>query len=107
MRVLFAILSVLFAILSIITGIIGLVFIVGGIRHPSKYQKVLSENVSAAQVTQVYTEATHEIVVGIGIVSIAVLIAVIGILSQVSRPLNPDTQSTESPDTQLTDDLES
>lgn len=89
---------VLFAILSVITGIIGFVFIVGGIRHPSKYQKVLSENVSAAQVTQVYTEATHEIVVGIGVVSIAVLIAVIGIFFHVSKPLNPDTQSTEDPE---------
>lgn len=87
---------VLFAILSVITGIIGLVFIVEGIRHPSKYQKVfLSENVSAAQVTQVYTEATHEIVVGIAVVSIAVLIAVIGIFFHVSKPLNPDTQSTD------------
>ena len=86
---------VLFAILSVITGIIGFVFIVGGIRHPSKYQKVLSENVSAAQVTQVYTEATHEIVVGIGVVSIAVLIAVIGIFFHVSKPLIPDTQSTD------------
>lgn len=91
---------VLFAVLSIITGIIGLVFIVGGIRHPSKYQVVLSaDSVSAAQVTQVYTEATHEIVVGIGIVSVAVLVAVVGILFQVSRPLI-------SPDTQSTDDLE-
>lgn len=89
---------VLFAILSVITGIIGFVFIVGGIRHPSKYQKVLSENVSAAQVTQVYTEATHEIVVGIGVVSIAVLIAVIGIFFHVSKPLNPDTQSTDDPE---------
>ena len=89
---------VLFAILSVITGIIGFVFILGGIRHPSKYQKVLSENVSAAQVTQVYTEATHEIVVGIGVVSIAVLIAVIGIFFHVSKPLNPDTQSTDDPE---------
>lgn len=89
---------VLFAILSVITGIIGFVFIVGGIRHPSKYQKVLSENVSAAQVTQVYTEATHEIVVGIGVVSIAVLIAVIGIFFHVSKPLSPDTQSTDDPE---------
>lgn len=89
---------VLFAILSVITGIIGFVFIVGGIRHPSKYQKVLSENVSAAQVTQVYTEATHEIVVGIGVVSIAVLIAVIGIFFHVSKPLSPDTQSTDGPE---------
>lgn len=89
---------VLFAILSVITGIIGFVFIVGGIRHPSKYQKVLSENVSAAQVTQVYTEATHEIVVGIGVVSIAVLIAVIGIFFHVSKPLSPDTQSTDAPE---------
>ncbi len=90
---------VLFATLSIVTGIIGLVFIVQGVRHPSKYQEVLSADISAAQVTQVYTEATYGIVVGIGIISIAVLVALIGIFFHISKHLSPDTQST--------DDLES
>jgi hypothetical protein len=87
---------VLFATLSIVTGLIGLVFIIQGCNHPSKYQEVLSENVSAVQVTQVYTEATHKITVGIGIVSIAVLVAVIGILFHTSKPLNPDPPSTDN-----------
>lgn len=87
---------VLFATLSIATGLIGLVFIIQGGNHPSKYQEVLSENVSAVQVTQVYTEATHKITVGIGIVSIAVLVAVIGILFHTSKPLNPEPPSTDN-----------
>ena len=87
---------VLFATLSIVTGLIGLFFIIQGGNHPSKYQEVLSENASAVQVTQVYTEATHKITVGIGIVSIAVLVAVIGILFHASKPLNPDPPSTET-----------
>ena len=87
---------VLFATLSIVTGLIGLVFIIQGGNHPSKYQEVLSENVSAVQVTQVYTEVTHKITVGIGIVSIAVLVAVIGILFHTSKPLNPDPPSTDN-----------
>ena len=87
---------VLFATLSIVTGLIGLVFIIQGGSHPSKYQEVLSENVSAVQVTQVYTEATHKITVGIGVVSIAVLVAVIGILFHTSKPLNPDPPSTDN-----------
>lgn len=87
---------VLFATLSIVTGLIGLVFIIQGGNHPSKYQEVLSENVSAVQVTQVYTEATHKITVGIGIVSIAVLVAVIGILFHTSKPLNPDPPSADN-----------
>ncbi len=101
---------VLFATLSIVTGLIGLVFIIQGGSHPSKYQEVLSENVSAVQVTQVYTEATHKITVGIGVVSIAVLVAVIGILFHTSKPLNPDPPSTdnlENPDPLSTDSLES
>ena len=87
---------VLFATLSIVTGLIGLVFIIQGGNHPSKYQEVLSENVSAVQVTQVYTEVTHKITVGIGIVSIAVLVAVIGILFHTSKPLNPDPPSIDT-----------
>ena len=94
---------VLFATLSFVTGLIGLVFIIQGGNHPSKYREVLSENVSAVQVTQVYTEATHKIVVGIGIVSIAVLVAVIGILFHTSKPLNPDPPSSDD----LEDNLES
>lgn len=93
---------VLFATLSIVIGLIGLVFIIQGGNHPSKYQEVLSENVSAVQVTQVYTEATHKITVGIGIVSIAVLVAVIGILFHTRKLLNPYPPSTEN----LEDNLE-
>ena len=87
---------VLFATLSMVTGLVGLFFIIQGGSHPSKYREVLSENVSAVQVTQVYTEATHKITVGIGIVSIAVLVAVIGILFHTSKPLNPDPPSTDN-----------
>ena len=90
---------VLFATLSIVTGLIGLVFIIQGGNHPSKYQEVLSKNVSAVQVTQVYTEATHKITVGIGIVSIAVLVAVIGILFHTSKPLHPEPPSTDNLET--------
>ncbi len=70
----------LFLILSIVIGIIGLIFIVLGGIYPAKYQKTLSEPTTAVQVTQIYTEATHTLTVGIGIVSLAVLMAVIGIL---------------------------
>ena len=87
---------VLFATLSIVTGVIGLIFIIQGSNHPSKYQEVLSENVSAVQVTQVYTEAMFKIVVGIGIVSIAVLVGVIGILFHASKFLNPNPQSADN-----------
>ena len=87
---------VLFATLSTVTGFVGLFFIIQGGNHPAKYQEVLSENVSAVQVTQVYTEATHKITVGIGIVSIAVLVAVIGILFHASKPLNLDPQPTDN-----------
>ena len=76
-----------------------LFFIIQGSTHPSKYQEVLSENVSAVQVTQVYTEAMFRIVVGIGIVSIAVLVAVIGILFHASKPLSPDPSSTDTLET--------
>ena len=41
-------------------------------------------------------EATYTITVGIGIISIAVLVAVIGILFQTNKPLDPDVQSTDS-----------
>lgn len=87
---------VLFATLSVVTGLVGFVFIIQGGNHPSKYREVLSDSVSAVQVTQVYTEAMYKIVVGIGIVSIAVLVAVIGILFHASKPLNPDPPSTDN-----------
>lgn len=86
----------LFATLSVVTGLVGFVFIIQGGNHPAKYQEVLSDSVSAVQVTQVYTEAMYKIVVGIGIVSIAVLVAVIGILFHASKPLNPDPPSTDN-----------
>lgn len=87
---------VLFATLSIVTGLVGFVFIIQGGNHPSKYREVLSDSVSAVQVTQVYTEAMYKIVVGIGIVSIAVLVAVLGILFHASKPLNPYPPSTDN-----------
>lgn len=87
---------VLFATLAIATGLVGFVFILQGGNHPSKYREVLSDSVSAVQVTQVYTEAMYKIVVGIGIVSIAVLVAVIGILFHASKPLNPNPPSTDN-----------
>jgi uncharacterized membrane protein len=84
----------LFVTLSIVIGFIGFVFIVLGGIHPNKYQRTLEESKSAAQVTQIYTEATYTIIVGIGIISVAVLIAVIGILLHTNKPLDTDTQST-------------
>ena len=93
----------LFTALSIFIGSIGFVFIVLGGFHPRKYQMVLSENVSAVQVTQVYTEATYTIAVGAGIVGIAVLVAVIGILFHTTKPLDEQKQVKDNPDTQLTD----
>lgn len=93
-----------FMALPIVIGIIGFVFIILGGYHPRKYQTVLSENVSAVQVTQVYTEATHTIAVGVGIVGIAVLVAVIGILFYTNKPLDAHTQSADSSEVQSTDD---
>jgi hypothetical protein len=62
-------------------SIIGLIFIMRGCIHPSTYQKELSkETTTAVRVTQVYTEATHIVIVGIGIVSLGILTAFIGIL---------------------------
>ena len=88
----------LFLTLSAVIGFIGFVFMVLGGLHPNKYQQTLEKSSSAAQVTQIYTEATYTIMVGIGIMSVAVLIAVIGILFHTSRPLNPDTQPTDDPE---------
>jgi predicted membrane channel-forming protein YqfA (hemolysin III family) len=92
-----------FTALSIIIGIIGFVFIILGGYHPRKYQVLLSENASAVQVTQVYTEATYTIAVGVGIVGIAVLVAVIGILFYTNKPLDVHRQSQDNSDPQLTD----
>lgn len=87
----------LFTILSVVIGAIGLFFIVRGVVHPSTYQKTLSEdNPSAVQVTQIYTEATHGIVAGIGIISIAVLVGVVGILFHVSKALSSGVQSIDN-----------
>lgn len=50
-----------------------------GCNHPSKYEKELSkETTTAVRVTQVYSEATHTVVVGIGFVSLGILFASIG-----------------------------
>ena len=88
----------LFATLAIIIGIIGFIFIVLGGVHPNRYQRTLEESNSAVQVTQVYMEATYTITVGIGIISIAALVAIIGILFHINQPLNStDTQSAENP----------
>jgi hypothetical protein len=90
----------LFVTLSIVVGFIGFVFIVLGGIHPNKYQGVLAESKTAVQVTQIYTEATYTIMVGIGMISVAVLIAVIGILLHTTnKPLDPDTQSVDDPET--------
>ena len=70
----------LFALLSIGIGSIGFVVILRGSQHPTQYQQTLAEAASAVQVTQIYTEATHTVTVGIGIVCCAVLVAVVGIL---------------------------
>ena len=71
----------LFVSLSILIGIIGIIFIIRGCVHPTKYQKELSkETPTAVRVTQVYTEANHFVIVGIGIVSVGILITFIGIL---------------------------
>ena len=86
----------LFITLSIVIGFIGFIFIMLGGIHPNRYQQTLSESNSAAQVTQIYMEATYRITVGIGIMSIAVLVAVIGILFQTNNPLDPDVQSTDN-----------
>ena len=50
-----------------------------GYTHPAKYQIELSkETTTAVRVTQIYSEATHIVVVGIGFVSLGILAASIG-----------------------------
>ena len=63
----------------------------------------MAENGTAVRVTQVYTEATHSVTIGVGIVSIAVLVAVIGILFFTNKPIKADKQIEDNYDTQLTD----
>ena len=71
----------IFAVSSILISIIGLIFIVWGYVHPSKYKEELSkETPTAVRVTQVYTEATHFVIVGIGIISFGILISAIGMM---------------------------
>ncbi|MCE2401220.1 hypothetical protein J4G08_10075 [Candidatus Poribacteria bacterium] len=75
-----------FVSLSILTSIIGLIFIMRGCVHPAKYQKELSkETPTAVRVTQIYTEATHLVVVGIGVVSLGILIVFIGTLTRIDE----------------------
>lgn len=75
-----------FVLLSILTCILGLIFIMRGCVHPAKYQKELSKKTTTAvRVTQVYTEATHLVVVGIGIVNLGILIAFIGTLIRTNK----------------------
>ena len=90
---------ILFITLSIVIGLIGFVFVILGGIHPNRYRQTLSESNTAAQVTQIYTEATYTITVGIGIISIAVLVAVIGILFQTNKRLNSETQLTDNLET--------
>lgn len=68
-----------FISLSILSCVLGLIFIVKGCYHPSKYEKELSkETPTAVRVTQIYSEATHTVVVGIGFVSLGILFASMG-----------------------------
>lgn len=68
-----------FALLSILTCILGLIIIMRGCVHPNKYQKELSKsNTTAVRVTQIYAEATHIVVVGIGVICLGILTASIG-----------------------------
>ena len=68
-----------FILLSILTCILGVIFIVRGWTHPTNYQQELSkETTTAVRVTQIYSEATHRVVVGIGFVSLGILVASIG-----------------------------
>ncbi len=70
-------------------AIIGLIFIIWGCIHPAKYQKELSkETPTAVRVTQIYTEATYYVIVGIGMVSLGLLISLIGILITTNKETN-------------------
>ena len=70
---------IFFISLSILSCVLGSIFIMKGCNHPSKYEKELSKKMTTAvRVTQVYSEATHTVVVGIGFVSLAILFASMG-----------------------------
>ena len=66
-----------FAALSSVTGLIGLVFVIEGGTFAGGLDLFDS---SAIQVTQVYTQAAHRVMVGIGVIGLAILIAAIGLL---------------------------
>ncbi len=90
-----------FAVISTLISIIGLVFIVRGCTHPNTYKKELSkETTTAVRVTQIYTEATHLVVVGIGIVSFGILISFICMMvswEKVGELLSRFTRRSEKP----------
>ncbi len=68
-----------FISLSVLSCVFGLFFIMKGYYHPSKYTMELSkETTTAVRVTQVYSEATHSVVVGIGFVSLGILFVSMG-----------------------------
>lgn len=70
-----------FLTLSILSSLIGLFFIFRGWIHPMLYNKELSkENTTAVRVTQVYTEATYQVVLGIGFTSFGIFTAILGFL---------------------------
>ncbi len=70
-----------FLSLSILSSLIGLYFIFRGCIHPTLYTKELSkENTTAVRVTQVYTEATYRVVLGIGFTSFAIFTGISGLL---------------------------
>ena len=96
----------IFTVASILISVIGLIFIVRGCVHPSKYKAELSkETATAVRVTQVYTEATHFVVVGVGIISFGILISFIGMMfnwdeltDRFSRILGKSEKITDSND---------
>lgn len=100
----------IFTALSILVSIIGLIFLIRGCAHPNKYQKELSKKTTTAvRVTQVYTEATHLVVVGIGFVSFGIFISFIGVMvcrEEVTGLLTRLIGKSRD-DTDLTDDIDS
>ena len=73
---------ILCLILSIVIGIVGLIYIIQGGTFPAKYD---TDSASAVQITQIYSQASHALLLGIGIITIGMLVAVIGILSLISE----------------------
>ena len=90
-----------FTVISTLVSIIGLVFIVRGIIHPNTYKMELTKDTTTAvRVTQIYTEATYFVVVGIGIVSFGILISLINMMvswESVSELLSRFTRRSEKP----------